>query len=90
MNLNVPLPPPYSHDVWFYNKADRKNIQSSIKTCNFARLFINLTINEKVELLSNMIINISKKKVEFKYDETPWINKSIKSALHKRSRLTKI
>ena len=74
MNLNVALPPPYTRELWDYNKADEKNIQKSIKTCNWARLFINLTINERVELLSNTLINIFRnyipnKKVKFKYGE---------------------
>ena len=56
MNLNVSLPPPYTREVWDYNKVDKKSIQESIKTCNWARLFI--TTNEKVELLSNTLINI--------------------------------
>ena len=47
-----------------------------------------------MELLSNTLINIlrndiSNKKVKLKYGEAPWINKNIKSALRKRSRLTK-
>ena len=49
-------------------------------------MFLNLTINERVELLSNKLINIFRsyfpnKKIKFK---------NIKSALRKRSRLTKI
>ena len=68
-----------------------KNIQRSIKICNWKRLFINLTINERVELLPNTLTNIFRnyipnKKVKFKYNEAPWINKNIKSALRKRSR----
>ena len=90
-NLNVSLPPPYTCDVWDYNKGDKKSIQESIKTCNWARLFI--TINEKVELLSDTLINIFRnyipnKKAKFKYGEAPWMNKIIKSAFRKRSRLT--
>ena len=67
MNLNVILPPPNTREVWGYNKADRKNIQRS--TCNWARLFIKLTINEGVELLSNKLIDIiiPINKVKFKY-----------------------
>ena len=57
-------------------------------------MFINLTINEIVELLYNALINIFRnyipnKKNKFEYGEAPWINKNIKSALRKRSRLTK-
>ena len=71
-----------------------KNVLRSIKTCNWPRLFINLTINERVKLLSNTLINIFRnytpnRKIKFKYGEAPWINKNIKSALCKRSRLTK-
>ena len=56
MNLNVPLPPPYTREV--YNKADRKNKQRSLTSCNWTRLFINFTITERVELLLNKLINI--------------------------------
>ena len=71
-----------------------KNIQRSIKTCDWAILFINLTINERVELLSNALINIFRnyilnKKVKFKYVEASWINKT-KFALRQRSRRRKI
>ena len=65
-----------------------------MKTCNWARLFINVTINERVKLLSNTLINmfrnyIPNKKIKFKHGEAPWRNENIKSALRKRSRLTK-
>ena len=57
-------------------------------------MFINLTINERAELLSNTLIKIfsnyiPNKKVNFKYGEAPWINQNIKSILRRRSRLTK-
>ena len=75
-------------------KLTKKNTHRSIKTCYWARLFINLTINEKVEFLSNTLINrfmtyVTKKKFTFKCSEALWINKNIKSALRKRSTLTK-
>ena len=94
MNLNLPLPPPYAHEVWDYDKANMKNIKRSIKTCNWTKLFVNLPINERQELLSNMLINIFRnyipnKKVKSKYDEALQVTKNIKFALHKRSRLTK-
>ena len=65
-----------------------------MKTCNWAKLFINLTITERVELLSDILINIFRnnipnKKAKFKYGEAPWIYKNMKSSLRKRSRLTK-
>ena len=63
MNLNVPLPPPYTREVWYYNKADKKSIQKSIKTCNWARLF--LTINER-PTLSNTLINIFRNSIPSK------------------------
>ena len=31
MNLNVPLPPPYTREVWDYNKADRKKYPEKYK-----------------------------------------------------------
>ena len=60
-------------------KLTEKKIQRSINTCNRAKLFINLTINEIVELLSDTLIKIfrnyiSNKRVKFKYGEASWIN----------------
>ena len=57
---NLPLSSPYAREVWDYNKADGKNTQGSIKTSNWAGLFINLTISERVGLLSNTLTNIFK------------------------------
>ena len=69
------------HEFWDYNKADKKNIQKSIKTFTWARLFINLTINERVEFFPNTLINIFKnyipnKKVKLEHGEALWINKN--------------
>ena len=55
---------------------------------------MSLIVNERVELLCNMLINIfsnyiQNKKVKFKCREAPWINNNIKSALCKRPKLTK-
>ena len=58
MNLNVYLPPSYTCKVYDYEKVGRKNIQRCIKSCDWAKLFINLTINERAELLSNTLIDI--------------------------------
>ena len=68
MNLNVPLPALYAREVWDYNKAGRNKIWRSIKTCHWARWFINLTMNEGMEVPTNTLINrfrnyISNKKV---------------------------
>ena len=65
-----------------------------MKTCNWARMFINLTVIERVELLPSNLINIFRNyipnnKVKFEYGEAPWINRNIESALCKRSRITK-
>lgn len=86
--------PPRTSEVWDSIEAERINIQRSISTSNWSRLFLKLTINERLELLFNMLMNtfrndIPNKKVKFRYGEALWINKYIKYASHKRSRLTK-
>ena len=47
-------------------------------------------LNERVELFSNMQINlirnyVSRKKAKLKYDEAPWICKNLKSTLRKKN-----
>ena len=38
MNLNVPLPPPYTHEVWDYNKADRKKYPGKYKNLKLGKI----------------------------------------------------
>ena len=52
--------------------------------CGVLRLLLSLLV--ELALFRNYIPN---KKVKFKYGEASWINKNTKSALRKRSRLTK-
>lgn len=86
--------PPHTSEVGDSIEAERINIQRSINTSNWSRLFLKLTINERLELLFNMLMNIfsnyiPNKKVKFRCGEALWISKCIKSASHERSRLTK-
>ena len=58
LNLNTPLPLPYSREVWDYKNTDAVCIQRAISLVNWNDIFINKTGDEKVISLSNILLNI--------------------------------
>ena len=69
-------------------------MQKSISIFNYEKVFANISINEKVGLLKNTLLNIFRnyipnKIVKCNYRDPPWITKQIKSKLKNRSIITK-
>ena len=59
------------------------------------RLFGNLSVNRKVDLLNETLLNIFRnyipnKKIKFNYCQPPWMNDNIKRCLKERSKLSKM
>ena len=94
ISANVSLPPNYSREVWIYKNTNVEEIQNSISLFNWEKAFENLSINEKVGLLNNTLLNIfrnyiTNKIVKCRYRDPPWITKQIKSKLKNKSKITK-
>ena len=95
IDIPVPLPPVYVHEVWDYNKANVENIKKAVSNFNWNRAFENLSVDEKVELLNETLLNIFRnyipnKKIKCDYRQPPWMTDNIKKSLKQRSKLTKI
>ena len=58
IDLCVPLPPAYVREVWDYSKANAENIKKAISSFNWNKAFENLSIDAKVELLNETLLNI--------------------------------
>ena len=58
IDIRVPLPPPYVREVWDYSKANAENIKKAISSFNWNKAFENLSIDAKVELLNETLLNI--------------------------------
>ena len=94
IDIHVPLPPAYVREVWDYNKANVENIKKAVSNFNWNRAFENLSVDEKVELL-NEILNIfwnyiPNKKIKCDYRHPPWMTDNIKKTLKQKSELTKV
>ena len=50
--------PSYVREVWYYRKADVKSIQKAIPTFDWVKAFGNLSIDAKVDVLNETLINI--------------------------------
>ena len=95
INIRVPLPPVYIREVWDYSKANIENINKAISNFNWTKGFENHSVDEKVELLNETLLNIYRnyipnKKSECNYRQLPWMTDNIKKSLKERSKLTKI
>ena len=61
ISIRILLPPSYVREVWYYRKANNKSIQKAIQTFDWVKPFGNLSVNEKVDVLNETIMNIFSK-----------------------------
>ena len=57
-NLKIIYPPPYERHICHYNHAKPKSIRKTLEILDWKRAFSGKTINERVSILTNNIINI--------------------------------
>ena len=84
----------HSHQSWNYSKADVQNIQKAILGFNWRKVFESLSVDSKVDLLNETLLNIFRnyipnKKIKCDYRQPPWMTDDIKKSLKERSKLTK-
>ena len=77
-----------------YSKADVQNIQKAILDFNWRKAFESLSVDSKVDLLNETLLNIFRnyipnKKIKCDYRQPPWMTDDIKKSLKERSKLTK-
>ena len=58
VNLKIPLPSPYTREVWNYEKANVEGIQRSISGVDWDYLFQGTTVYKKVEIVNETVQNI--------------------------------
>ena len=95
INFRVSLPPPLFRTVWDYKNADAISIQHAIENFNWQHAFERKNINEKVQVFSEVLMNILSnyvphKLLKFDYKQPPRMNLKISSSLRKRAKLTKL
>ena len=86
---NIALPP-YTHKIWFYDKADFIAIRKSIEMFAWHEHLDSLTCpNEQVKLLNEVLLNIYSNFIPNKVKtirpcQVPWITPAIKNFLRKK------
>ena len=58
INIRVPLSLIYVREVWDYKKANIEKIKKPISNFDWNKVFENLSIDEKGELLNKTLLNI--------------------------------
>ena len=93
IDLRVPLPPIFVREVWDYSKANVEHIKKAISNFNWHNAFKDLSVDEKVVLLNETLLNIFRnyipnKKIKCDYRKPPWMKDKIQTLL--RAKLTKM
>ena len=57
-NLKIHYPPPYKHEIWYYQKANTDQIRKAIEQFSWDRSFKNLDVHEMVFSFNRTIKNI--------------------------------
>ena len=58
IDIHVSVPPAYVREVWDCSKANAENIKKTISNFNWNKAFENFSIDAKVELLNETLLNI--------------------------------
>ena len=88
-NLKIHYSPPYEWEVWHYQKANVDQIRQAISEFPWDNRFVNINVNEQVQLFTQTIQNIISNYIPHETitcddSNPPWINEKIKkSILHK-------
>ena len=95
INFRILLPPPHFRTIWDYNNTDAGCIKRAIENFNWQYAFESKTINEKIQVLSDVSMNILSnfvphKLLKFNYKQPSQINPKISFSLRKRAKLTKL
>ena len=56
--LEFPFPPSYVREVWDYSSANAENIQKAALDFDWEKAFRNLSVDRKVDLLNEALLNI--------------------------------
>ena len=88
INFRFQLHPPDFRSIWDYKNADASSIQRAIENFNWQYIFESKTINEKVQVFSEVLMNILSNFVPYKllkynYKQPQWMNSKISSSVRK-------
>ena len=89
-NLLIHFPPPYSREVWHYKDANTELIKRAIEKFDWQRPFLNTSVNEKVVIFNNTVLNILSNFIPHETivcddKDPPWFNNKIKALIQAKN-----
>ena len=95
INFNLPPPPPYEREYWYYPRANMGLIQRSMQEFPWEqRLNLNPDTNWQAKEFTKCFLNIMSNFIphetkKIKPRDNPWITKPLKAMINKKNRLYK-
>ena len=94
LNLKINFPKPYERLIWDFSRANINAIKRSLHNINWINALNNKSVNEKVNFLSDCLINIftnfvPNKTIICRDKDAPWMTRKIKDALKEKSKVYK-
>ena len=95
LNLQVEYPPPYTHEIWDYGKAQFDLINKAIENFDWNKLFSGQDIHDQVNLFDTTILNIFRNfipnKVVLCDDKEPaWVNEEVRFLIKQKNLMFRI
>ena len=92
IDFKIFFPPPYQRRIWDYPKADVESIKRAVNLIDWDLKFASLDVNERVEFLTNSIVNICSnfipnRIITVRNKDAPWITPEIKAVLRMKTRV---
>ena len=92
LNILVPIPPPYKRKVWYYAKAQKDKIKSTIANVDWPSMFSGLDVDKVTHLFTSKCVSIfsefiRNKTVTCDNRDPPWMIPSLKSAIKCKHRV---
>ena len=94
-NFNIPPPPPYEREMWYYDMANQELIKRSMNNFPWEQhLNLNTDPNWQVKEFTKIVLNIMSNFIPHEIKkvlprDSPWITKPLKAMIRKKNRLYK-
>ena len=88
--LQIYFPPPYLQEVWHYKGANTELIKKAISKYNWERAFLNITVDEKVDISTKTVFNIISNFIPHETilcndKDPPCLNKKIRTLIKEKN-----
>ena len=91
-NFKIPFPPAYQRRIWNFSRADSKAIKQAVNLIDWDSVFLDLTVDRRVSILTQSVLNIfsnfvPNKVIVVKNKDAPWMTPDVKRMILEKAKI---